>query len=110
MGSFIGLHLPVLMEVLIFMIQYTVVSLQVQLTQTKIEDDEAEKSLFLEVPAVQQQKRWFRLRIAYHVILADIHLPLIVSYRHNSNYLYTANRDNLRNLRKNEWFYKACRS
>ena len=34
-------------------------SLQVQLTQvykTKIEDDESDKSLFLEVPAVQQQK------------------------------------------------------
>ena len=80
MGSFIGLHLPVLMEVLIFMIQYTVIPLEVLKFSSHrfIRQRLRMKSLFMEVPAVQQQNGGsdcglLAIAFAYHagIILPD---------------------------------------
>ena len=68
-------------------------SLQVQLAQvynTKIKDDQSDKLLFLEVPAVQQQNggsnsRLFAIGFAYHagLILDDMMCFTIYSYSYN---------------------------
>ena len=80
MGSFIGLHLPVLIEVLIFMIQYTVVSLQHFkfslhrfVYKTMITGDEGDKSLFFKDPAVQQQKECSNCRL-FAIALPTMHI------------------------------------